>query len=193
MLHLSEDERSALERSRNSLPNRITPYYASLLDRDDPSAAAPPHDGDGEPGVRAHARREDRPAERRRRQPGSWTGAPLSRPRAVPRHGHVSRVLPVLHALADRRQPGRRVRVQHHAVGTRDRLHRAHARDPRCAPLRRRSAAPVGRSPRVGAVAPPANPARRVPPHRHQGARRAAAAHHAGARRGCCGATTRSG
>ena len=37
MLHLSEDERSALVRSRNSLPNRITPYYASLLDPDDPS------------------------------------------------------------------------------------------------------------------------------------------------------------
>ncbi len=37
VLHLSEDERSALERSRNSLPNRITPYYASLLDRDDPT------------------------------------------------------------------------------------------------------------------------------------------------------------
>jgi lysine 2,3-aminomutase len=36
VLHLSEDERSALVRSRNSLPNRITPYYASLLDRDDP-------------------------------------------------------------------------------------------------------------------------------------------------------------
>ena len=37
ILHLSADERSALERSRNSLPNRITPYYASLLDRDDPA------------------------------------------------------------------------------------------------------------------------------------------------------------
>ena len=37
VLHLSDDERSALERSRNSLPNRITPYYASLLDRDDPT------------------------------------------------------------------------------------------------------------------------------------------------------------
>ena len=37
VLHLSEDERSALQRNRNSLPNRITPYYASLLDRDDPS------------------------------------------------------------------------------------------------------------------------------------------------------------
>jgi lysine 2,3-aminomutase len=37
VLHLSDDERSALERSRNSLPNRITPYYASLLDPDDPT------------------------------------------------------------------------------------------------------------------------------------------------------------
>jgi len=37
VLNLSDDERTALERSRNSLPNRITPYYASLLDRDDPT------------------------------------------------------------------------------------------------------------------------------------------------------------
>jgi lysine 2,3-aminomutase len=32
---LSPDERSALQRNRNSLPNAITPYYASLLDRSD--------------------------------------------------------------------------------------------------------------------------------------------------------------
>ena len=35
VLHLSDDERAALQRNRNSLPNAITPYYASLLDRDD--------------------------------------------------------------------------------------------------------------------------------------------------------------
>ena len=37
VLQLSEDERTALQRSRDSLPNRITPYYASLLDRVDPN------------------------------------------------------------------------------------------------------------------------------------------------------------
>jgi len=37
VLDLSEDERSALQRNRNSLPNAITPYYASLLDRGDAS------------------------------------------------------------------------------------------------------------------------------------------------------------
>ena len=37
VLHLSDDERGALQRSRNSLPNSITPYYASLLDPDDPT------------------------------------------------------------------------------------------------------------------------------------------------------------
>lgn len=35
LLDLSEDERTALQRNRNSLPNSITPYYASLLDRAD--------------------------------------------------------------------------------------------------------------------------------------------------------------
>jgi lysine 2,3-aminomutase len=35
VLQLSDDERAALQRSRNSLPNAITPYYASLLDRSD--------------------------------------------------------------------------------------------------------------------------------------------------------------
>ena len=39
LLDLSEDERSALQRNRNSLPNSITPYYASLLDRVDASQA----------------------------------------------------------------------------------------------------------------------------------------------------------
>ena len=35
VLALSEDERRALQLSRNSLPNSITPYYASLLDHED--------------------------------------------------------------------------------------------------------------------------------------------------------------
>jgi lysine 2,3-aminomutase len=37
VLELSDDERSALQRNRNSLPNSITPYYASLLDRSNAS------------------------------------------------------------------------------------------------------------------------------------------------------------
>ena len=37
ILRLSPDERGAMERSRNSLPNSITPYYASLIDPDDPA------------------------------------------------------------------------------------------------------------------------------------------------------------
>jgi lysine 2,3-aminomutase len=37
VLQLSDDERAALQRNRNSLPNAITPYYASLLDRSDAS------------------------------------------------------------------------------------------------------------------------------------------------------------
>jgi len=35
VLHLSDSERAGLQRNRNSLPNAITPYYASLLDRAD--------------------------------------------------------------------------------------------------------------------------------------------------------------
>ena len=37
VLQLSDDERAGLLRNRNSLPNAITPYYASLLDRADAS------------------------------------------------------------------------------------------------------------------------------------------------------------
>jgi lysine 2,3-aminomutase len=37
VLQLSDDERQALQISRNSLPSSITPYYASLLDPADPS------------------------------------------------------------------------------------------------------------------------------------------------------------
>ena len=37
ILDLSDDERSAMQLNRNSLPNAITPYYASLLDRTDSS------------------------------------------------------------------------------------------------------------------------------------------------------------
>lgn len=36
MLHLSENERRALYRQEGAMPLAITPYYASLLDRDDP-------------------------------------------------------------------------------------------------------------------------------------------------------------
>ena len=35
VLELSDDEQAALEKNRNNLPNNITPYYASLLDRHD--------------------------------------------------------------------------------------------------------------------------------------------------------------
>ena len=37
VLQLSDDERAALQRNRNSLPVAVTPYYASLLDRSDPA------------------------------------------------------------------------------------------------------------------------------------------------------------
>ncbi len=37
VLELSDDERAALDKNRNNLPNNITPYYASLLDRHDPT------------------------------------------------------------------------------------------------------------------------------------------------------------
>lgn len=37
VLDLSDDERSALVKNRNTLPSRITPYYASLMDRTDPT------------------------------------------------------------------------------------------------------------------------------------------------------------
>jgi lysine 2,3-aminomutase len=37
VLDLSDDERSALVKNRNTLPSRITPYYASLMDRADPA------------------------------------------------------------------------------------------------------------------------------------------------------------
>jgi lysine 2,3-aminomutase len=39
IFHLSEDERSAVERHEGALPVGITPYYASLMGLDDPSEA----------------------------------------------------------------------------------------------------------------------------------------------------------
>jgi len=106
LLELSGDERSALQRNRNSLPNSITPYYASLLDRVDASqplrrtmvmvnqefVRTP------EESVDPLSEDTDSPA---------WSRAPLPRPRALPGHRNMPRVLPVLHAFAHGRVTGR--------------------------------------------------------------------------------------
>jgi L-lysine 2,3-aminomutase len=43
MISLSEDERAAFTRPETVLPLGVTPYYMSLVSRDDPESAHSPH------------------------------------------------------------------------------------------------------------------------------------------------------
>ena len=137
---LSDDERDAVVRHQGSLPLGITPYYASLMSRDD--ALEPlrrthipvgteylktPGEADDPLGEDGHTRRA-RPR------------APLSGPRAVPRHRLLLDLLPLLHALPHGRRAGRRILLQPPAMGGGARLHRRASRNSRRADLGRRSA-----------------------------------------------------
>ena len=80
MLRLSDDERAAIERTAAALPVGITPYYASLLDRARPDAAAAAHRGPGHGRVHARRRGEaDDPLGEDGDMPGAGPRASLSR------------------------------------------------------------------------------------------------------------------
>ena len=120
VLDLSDDERSALQRNRNSLPNSITPYYASLLDRSDAShplrrtmvMATQEFERTPEESIDPLSEDADSPV------PGLVHRYPDRVP--LPRHRNLPGVLPVLHTLAHGRLAGRRLRIQHRPVGARD-------------------------------------------------------------------------
>ena len=176
MLGLSDEEREALLASGAMLPFGITPYYMSLLARDDPlqplRRTVVPTDNESDP----LARRGRRSAGRGARQPGARPGPSLSGPRAAPGPGFLLDLLPLLHPLAggrarrDRPQPGRLEKALDYIRRTpeiRDVL--LSGGDPLCLSDERLDWL-------LGAAA--GDPARRVHPHRHEDARRAAAAHH---------------
>ena len=103
----SADEREAIERHTGPLPLGITPYYASLLDAIDPTQPLRKTVVPVDRRVPEEARRGGRSAGRGPRQPGAGSGAPLPGPGAVPGHGHLLDLLPLLHALAAGRRDRR--------------------------------------------------------------------------------------
>ena len=145
----------------------------SDLPRAAPGNPAPPGD--------AHRReRPGRSAARGFRQPRPRTDAPLSRPRAPPRHAHLLDELPPLHSQAHSRR-GRR----EHERRVYRRGHRVHPEDddhPRRADLRRRSTYPVRREARRHHQEDTRHRTRRDNPNRDAYACRHASAHHRQAR-----------
>ena len=107
MLSLSHPERSAVEMIQSKLPVGITPYYMSLLSKDDACdplrrtvvpTTAEFTTGPGE---------ADDPLGEDDAQPGAGPGAPLPGPRAAPRDRLLLDLLPLLHPLARRRRTAR--------------------------------------------------------------------------------------
>ena len=98
---LSDDERDAVVRPQGSLPVGITPYYASLMARDDPpEPLRRTASSRSAANIVRTARRGRRSAGRGPRHRRARPRASLSRPRAVPHHRLLLDLLPLLHALA---------------------------------------------------------------------------------------------
>ena len=180
VVKLTDLERDQIQQCLGKFTMEITPYYAALMDRDDPECPvrmqsvpriAEMHD---DPSDMADPLHED-----------------VDSPVPGLTHRYPDRVLllvtnicshelPALHAAAARRRRGRR-----HAGGQRlrgDRVHPQDAVGPRRPPQRRRPARPPGRQAPVDPPAPPRDPARRDHPDRDADADRPAAADHRRAR-----------
>ena len=108
VVKLTDQEREEIQSCLGKFTMEITPYYAALMDRDDPFCPvrmqsvpriAEMHDDPSDTG---------RPAPRGRRQSRPRSDAPLSRPRPPPHHEHLQHELPPLHAAAARRRQRRR-------------------------------------------------------------------------------------
>ena len=167
-----------MQLNRNSLPNAITPYYASLLDRTDPSQRSAPHHGDG--ASRSSHGLLKKPSIRWRKMPTARCQALVHR---YPDRvlflvtGHLPGLLPYCTRSRMVGSQDGGIRVQHHAVGTgastTSPRHRSSAMC--CCRAAIRS---VMSDDRLGVAAVAASPhqARRVPSHRQQGSRRASAA-----------------
>ena len=171
---LSDDERDAVVRHQGSLPLGITPYYASLMARED--ATEPlrrTHIPVGDEYLKSPGEADDPLGE------DGHTAAPGLVHRypdrvLLPGDRLLLDLLPLLHALAHGRRGGRRLHLQPAAMGGGAQLYRDPSRDPRRADFRRRSADALGRAARLSAREAQGHQACRVRPARHQGAGRAA-------------------
>ena len=172
-----DDESDGAIPADGHLPLGITPYYASLLDPDDPCRACA---GRGSGAPRYHTAPgeaddplgEDHTARCRVWCTATPTGCCFWSPAfcaAYCRYCTRSRWSARRSLAADSGKWERRA------------ANISAARRPRRAVLRRRPADSGRREARLDAGAIACDPARRVPPHRHQDADGAAAAHHPGA------------
>ncbi len=110
---LSGDERDAVVRHQGSLPLGITPYYASLMSRDDPDEPLRrTHIPVGTEYIKTPGEADDPLGEDGHSAVPGLADAPLPRPRSVPGHGLLFDLLPLLHALAHGRRCRRRLLVQ---------------------------------------------------------------------------------
>ena len=169
-------QRADLDACMGKFRVSVTPYYASLMDPDDPRCpvrmqAVPIAGRAGHPPRGPQGRRQ-----RGLRLADAAHHASLPRPRALRGHRDVQHVLPPLHAPA----PGRRHRGHGRADRDRQRhqVHRALPRGARRADQRRRPAGALRRPARGHHQARARHPPRRDHPHRHARAGRLPAAHH---------------
>ena len=121
-----------------SSASRVTPYYASLMDPDDPDCPVRMQGVPTPAELVIHHEDIKDAVSRGLRLADAAHHAPLPRPRALRGHRDVQHVLPPLHAAAPRR------RHRGHRRADRDRqrhqVHRARPRGPRRAHQRRRPA-----------------------------------------------------
>ena len=173
---LTEKDKADVTEVLKTFRMAITPYYASLIDPENPGLPGAPPGRTAPSGDPLRRERPGRPAARGFRQPGARPDAPLPGPRAAPRHAHLLDELPPLHAQAHRRRGRREHDRRAHRRG--HRVHQEDADHPRRAHLRRRSPGAVRREARAHHPEDPRHPARRDHPHRHAHAGGHAPAHH---------------
>ena len=168
----ADEQRARSRRSPTRFRFVITPYYAALMDPEDPDCpirrqVVPRARGARRPGGPRRSARRGRPLARQERHPR------LSRPDRLLRQQRVRALLPLLPAQAD----GRRRRsgaMKKRELETALDWIALHARDPRRAADGRRSARLLGRAARVAARPAARDPARRADPARDAAAGHAA-------------------
>ena len=112
VVHLTDDERRAVVETAAEFHMGITPYYAALMDPDDPDLPGPAAVGpdDGRAGDRAGRPRG--PARRGAGHAGAGHHPPLPGPRPLLHDAQLPGVLPPLHAQAEGRGPDERRREE---------------------------------------------------------------------------------
>ena len=177
VLVLADEEREALSQAKTMLPVSITPYYMSLVSRDDRNqplrrTVIPT----SQEFYKAPGEADD-PLGEEADSPDPGPGAPVSGPGFAVGDRFLLELLPVLHPVADGR--ARAYRPPGGPAGKGLRVHPLDPGHPGRAYLRRRSAGPKRRALGLDPHLAPGDSARGVHSHRHQDACRAAAADHA--------------